>query len=56
MANIQSKEISYGAGGVEMKGYIAWDGDRAGSRPGILVVHEWWGVNDYARRRANMLA
>ena len=56
MANIQSKEISYSAGGVEMEGYIAWDGDRAGSRPGVLVVHEWWGVNDYARRRANMLA
>jgi len=56
MANIQSKEISYSAGGVEMEGYMAWDGDRVGSRPGVLVVHEWWGVNDYARRRANMLA
>jgi dienelactone hydrolase len=56
MANIQSQEISYRAGGVDMKGYIAWDGDRKGSRPGVLVVHEWWGVNDYARRRANMLA
>jgi len=56
MANIQSSEISYRAGGVEMKGYIAWDADRAGPRPGVLVVHEWWGVNDYARRRANMLA
>jgi len=56
MANIQSKEVSYRAGGVDMKGYIAWDADRAGHRPGVLVVHEWWGVNDYARRRANMLA
>jgi dienelactone hydrolase len=56
MANIQSREISYRAGGVDMKGYIAWDGDLAGPRPGVLVVHEWWGVNDYAQRRANMLA
>jgi len=56
MANIQSQEISYRAGGVEMNGYIAWDADRSGPRPGVLVVHEWWGVNDYARRRANMLA
>jgi dienelactone hydrolase len=56
MANIQSQEISYRAGGVDMKGYIAWDADREGPRPGVLVVHEWWGVNDYARRRANMLA
>ena len=56
MANIQSQEISYRAGGVDMNGYIAWDADRDGPRPGVLVVHEWWGVNDYARRRANMLA
>jgi dienelactone hydrolase len=56
MANIQSQEISYRAGGVDMQGYIAWDADRKGPRPGVLVVHEWWGVNDYARRRANMLA
>ena len=56
MANIQSQEISYRAGGVDMQGYIAWDSDRAGPRPGVLVVHEWWGVNDYAKRRANMLA
>ncbi len=56
MANIQSREVSYRAGGVEMQGYIAWDGEREGARPGVLVVHEWWGLNDYARRRANMLA
>lgn len=56
MANIQSQEVSYSSGGVEMKGYIAWDADRPGPRPGVLVVHEWWGCNDYARRRAGMLA
>jgi len=56
MANIQSQEIDYSAGGVDMKGYIAWDGDLDGPRPGVLVVHEWWGNNDYARRRAEMLA
>jgi dienelactone hydrolase len=56
MANIQSQEISYRAGGVDTKSYIAWDDDLAGPRPGVLVVHEWWGINDYAQRRANMLA
>ena len=56
MANIQSEEISYSAGGVEMKAYVAWDSELAGERPGILVVHEWWGNNAYARRRADMLA
>jgi len=56
MGNIRSEEISYGAGGVEMKGYIAWNPEIGGERPGVLVVHEWWGNNEYARRRADMLA
>lgn len=56
MANIQSQEINYSAAGVDMNGYIAWDDDIEGPRPGVLVVHEWWGNNDYARQRADMLA
>jgi len=56
MANIQSHEFTYTAGELEMHGYIAWDADLSGPRPGVLVVHEWWGNNDYARRRANLLA
>jgi dienelactone hydrolase len=56
MANIQSHETTYSANGAEMNGYIAWDADVDGTRPGVLVVHEWWGNNDYARLRANLLA
>lgn len=53
---IEGKTVTYSAGGVVMKGYLAYDRDVAGSRPGVLVVHEWWGLNDYARKRARMLA
>lgn len=56
MANIQSEEIGYSADGVELSGYLAWDHDIEDPRPGVLVVHEWWGNNAYARRRADMLA
>lgn len=56
MSDIQSREISYSAGGADMTAYLAWDGARSGRRPGVLVVHEWWGRNDYVRRRADMLA
>ncbi len=56
MADIHSEEITYQGDGIEMKGYIAWDNQRQGPRPGMLVVHEWWGCNEYAQRRARMLA
>lgn len=55
-ADIQGKEVEYKDGGVVMKGYLAYDGNLKGARPGVLVVHEWWGHNDYARKRARMLA
>lgn len=55
-AAVVGKEVTYRAGDTEMKGYLAWDDGIEGKRPGILVVHEWWGHNAYARRRAEMLA
>lgn len=56
LAAIQTKEVTYTGGGVTMKGFIAWDDALQGRRPGVLVVHEWWGHNDYARSRAKQLA
>ena len=37
-------------------GYLAWDQDIDGARPGIVIIHEWWGVNAYMQERAKMLA
>ena len=53
---IHGEEVTYSADSITMKGYIAWDEQKQGKRPGILVVHEWWGHNPYARHRADMLA
>jgi dienelactone hydrolase len=55
-AEIQSKEIQYELNGTVMTGFMAWDDEKKGKRPGVLVVHEWWGQNDYARKRAKDLA
>lgn len=55
-AAVQGKEVSYSTGGTTMKGWIAYDDAVKGKRPAVLVVHEWWGHNDYARKRAAMLA
>ncbi|MDH2915901.1 MAG: dienelactone hydrolase family protein [Gallionella sp.] len=55
-AAVQGKEVTYSADGTTLKGWIAYDDAVKGKRPAVLVVHEWWGHNAYARKRANMLA
>jgi len=55
-AEVIGKEVSYKGGGVTMKGYLAYDSKARGKQPAVLVVHEWWGHNEYARNRARMLA
>ncbi len=55
-AEIVTKEVSYQQGSTTLKGLIAYDNSVEGKRPGILVVHEWWGHNSYARSRAKQLA
>ncbi|HSB33074.1 MAG TPA: dienelactone hydrolase family protein [Nitrospirota bacterium] len=55
-AKVTGKDVEYTAGGVALKGYLAYDTAKKGKGPGVLVVHEWWGLNDYARERARMLA
>ncbi|MDZ7747795.1 MAG: dienelactone hydrolase family protein [Halofilum sp. (in: g-proteobacteria)] len=55
-AEVRTQEVTYDVDGQEFSGYFAWDEARQGERPGVLVLHEWWGQDAYARRRARMLA
>jgi dienelactone hydrolase len=55
-AAVKGEEVTYGDREIPLKGYLALDDSVVGMRPGILVVHEWWGLDDYARKRARMLA
>ena len=53
---VQAENIAYSANGTALEGYLAYDDSIEGPRPGVLVVHEWWGLDDYIRSRARMLA
>ena len=55
-AAVQTKMVEYRHGDVVLEGYLAWDDALQGRRPGVLVVHEWTGLGDYAKMRARKLA
>ncbi len=53
---VKGEEVSYRTDSTLLKGYMAQPENLDSKRPGILVIHEWWGHNQYARDRADMLA
>ena len=55
-AKLRTRVVDYKDGDVALQGYAVWDDGFTDKRPGVLVVHEWWGHGPYARRRAEMLA
>ena len=55
-AGVKTEKIEYSHNGTKLKGYLAYDDSKLGKRPGVIVVHEWWGHNNHARNRAKMLA
>jgi dienelactone hydrolase len=56
LAELKTETVEYEQGGTTLKGYLAYDDSITEKRPGVLVVHEWWGLNDYAKQRAEMIA
>jgi dienelactone hydrolase len=55
-AKVMTQTVEYRQDGTVMRGFLAYDDGLKGKRPGVLVVHEWWGLNDFARDRALKLA
>ena len=55
-AVVRTQEIDYKQGGTPLHGFLAWNDAAQGKRPGVLVVHEWWGLNEHARNQAKRLA
>jgi dienelactone hydrolase len=55
-ASIKTQEVTYTSNGKQCQGYIAYDENIKGKRPIVVIVPEWWGINDYTRSRARQLA
>lgn len=55
-AALKTRTIEYQQGETTLQGYLAWDDGAKSKRPGVLVVHEWWGHNEHARHQAERLA
>jgi dienelactone hydrolase len=55
-ANLKEENVTYTGDNTTMDGYIVYDANKEGKRPGVLVIHEWWGLNDYLKMRARKLA
>ena len=54
--NLHAESVEYDQDGTALRGYLVYDANIEGERPGVVVFPEWWGVNDYIKRRADMLA
>ncbi|MGH7977277.1 MAG: dienelactone hydrolase family protein [Limisphaerales bacterium] len=55
-AAIHTETVDYKQGGATLEGFLAYDDSISGKRPGVLVVHQWLGLTDYEKHRAEMLA
>lgn len=55
-AAVRTDTIEYHDGETALEGFLAYDDASQIQRPGVLVVHEWKGLNDYAKKRAEQLA
>ncbi len=55
-AKVVTKPVAYEHAGVKLEGFLAYDDATSAERPGVLVVHEWWGLNAFVRSKAEQLA
>jgi dienelactone hydrolase len=55
-AGIQEEAVTYKDGDTVLKGYIVYDDAVKAKRPGVVVVHEWWGITKHTRAEARRFA
>jgi dienelactone hydrolase len=55
-AAVHTETVEYKQGDTTLEGFVAYDDALQGKRPGVLIVHQWMGLTDYEKKRAEMLA
>jgi dienelactone hydrolase len=55
-AAVRTESVEYKQGDAVLEGYLAYDDAIKGARPGVLVVREWWGIDNYIKKRTEQLA
>jgi dienelactone hydrolase len=55
-AEIKTATVAYKDGDTELEGFVAYDDTIKGPHPGVLIVHDWTGLQDYAKSRAKQIA
>jgi dienelactone hydrolase len=55
-SNIKLDSVNMMVNGKNYIGWVAYDENVKEKRPAILVIPEWWGLNDYTKSRAKQLA
>src|SRR5204862_2296804 len=53
---LKEEAIKYKVDSLNMNSFLVYDENKERKRPAVLVVHEWWGLNDYVKSRAKQLA
>jgi len=55
-AKINTRAVVYEHDGVKLEGWLAYDESGAAKQPGAIVIHEWWGRDDFAKQKAEKMA
>jgi dienelactone hydrolase len=55
-AAIKEEPVTYTDGQTTMKGFLVYDDAVTGKRPGIIMVHEWWGITPHIHNEAKKFA
>src|SRR6266516_5950830 len=56
LGELKSRSVEYKEGATTLEGFSVYDDAIQGKRPGVLVVHQWKGLGEYEKKRAEMLA